>query len=68
MHRFHHSVIIKERDSNYGIIFSLWDRILGTLLTDIDQIEIRIGVGSYQKQEKPNFHHLLMMPLTRRVR
>jgi sterol desaturase/sphingolipid hydroxylase (fatty acid hydroxylase superfamily) len=61
-------VIIKERDSNYGIIFSLWDRILGTLLTDIDQTEIRIGVGSYQNQEKLNFHHLLMMPLTPRVR
>jgi len=68
MHRIHHSVVIKERDSNYGIIFSLWDRILGTLLTDIDQTEIRIGVGSYQRQEKLNFHHLLMMPLTRRVR
>ena len=68
MHRIHHSVVIKERDSNYGIILSVWDRILGTLLTDIDQTEIRIGVGSYQKQEKLNFHHLLIMPLTRRVR
>lgn len=68
MHRIHHSVVIKERDSNYGIILSVWDRILGTLLTNIDQTEIRIGVGSYQKQEKLNFHHLLIMPLTRRVR
>lgn len=68
MHRIHHSVVIKERDSNYGIILSVWDRILGTLLTDIDQTEIRIGVGRYQKQEKLNFHHLLIMPLTRRVR
>ena len=68
MHRIHHSVVIKERDSNYGVLFSVWDRILGTLLTDINQTEIRIGVGRYQKQEKLNFYHLLIMPLTRRVR
>lgn len=68
MHRIHHSVVIKERDSNYGVIFSVWDRILGTLLTDIDQSGIRIGVGRYQKQEELNFHHLLIMPLTPRIR
>ena len=54
MHRIHHSVVIKERDSNYGIILSVCNRLLGTLLTDIDQPEIRIGVGRYQKQEKLN--------------
>lgn len=40
----------------------------GALLTDIDQTKIRIVIGRYQKQEKLNFHHLLIMPLTRRVR
>jgi len=68
MHRILHSVVIKERNSNYGIILSIWDRLLGTFLTDIDQTEIRIGVGSYQKQKELNFHHLLIMPLTPRVR
>lgn len=68
MHRIHHSVIIKERNSNYGTIFSTWDRWLGTLLTDVDQSRIRIGVGTYQKLEKLNFHHLLAMPFTRPVK
>lgn len=68
MHRIHHSVIIEERDTNYGTIFSTWDRGLGTLLTDVDQNRIRIGVGAYQKPEKLNFHHLLAMPFTRPVR
>ena len=68
MHRIHHSVIIKERDTNYGTIFSLWDRFLGTLLTDVDQTEIRIGVGAYHKPEKLNFPQLLAMPFTRPVR
>jgi len=67
MHRIHHSVIIKERDTNYGTIFSTWDRLLGTLLTDVDQSRIRIGVGAYQKPEKLTFHHLLVMPFTRPV-
>ena len=68
MHRIHHSVIIKERDTNYGAIFSIWDRILGTLLTSVDQKRIRIGVGAYQKPDKLNFHHLLAMPFTRPAR
>ena len=68
MHRIHHSVIIKERDTNYGTIFSLWDRFLGTLLTNVDQAGIRIGIGAYPKPAKLNFHQLLRMPFTRPVR
>jgi len=68
MHRIHHSVKIKERDTNYGTIFSLWDRILGTLIINVDQNEIRIGVGAYHKPEKLNFHQLLVMPFIKPVR
>jgi sterol desaturase/sphingolipid hydroxylase (fatty acid hydroxylase superfamily) len=52
MHRIHHSVKIMERDTNYGTILSVWDRILGTLLKDIDQAGIVIGVGPYREPEK----------------
>jgi sterol desaturase/sphingolipid hydroxylase (fatty acid hydroxylase superfamily) len=68
MHRIHHSVVIEERDTNYGTIFSAWDRGFGTLLTRVDQGKIRIGVGSYQKPEELNLHHLLVMPFTRPVK
>lgn len=68
MHRIHHSVVIRERNSNYGTIFSLWDRILGTLLSRVDQSRIRIGVGAYRKAGKLNFQNLLMMPFTKAVR
>jgi sterol desaturase/sphingolipid hydroxylase (fatty acid hydroxylase superfamily) len=30
MHRVHHSVIIRERDSNFSFNFSWWDRLFGT--------------------------------------
>lgn len=68
MHRIHHSVKIKERDTNYGTIFSLWDRILGTLLLDVDQDGIRIGVGGLFDEKKLSLGRLLIMPFTRTVR
>jgi len=67
MHRIHHSVVIKERDSNYGAIFSFWDRIFGTLRRDEDKEKIRIGMGAYQRPEDLNFLRLLWMPFTRPV-
>jgi sterol desaturase/sphingolipid hydroxylase (fatty acid hydroxylase superfamily) len=30
MHRVHHSVVIKEHNSNFGFNFPWWDRLLGT--------------------------------------
>lgn len=48
MHRVHHSVKIKERDSNYGVLFSFWDRFFGTLTWGIDQSKILIGIGSHR--------------------
>ncbi|MDX8408310.1 MAG: sterol desaturase family protein, partial [Mariprofundaceae bacterium] len=30
MHRVHHSVIVRETNSNYGFNLSLWDRLFGT--------------------------------------
>ena len=30
LHRTHHSKKRSEHDSNYGIVFSLWDRMFGT--------------------------------------
>jgi sterol desaturase/sphingolipid hydroxylase (fatty acid hydroxylase superfamily) len=68
MHRIHHSVIIKERNTNYGTIFSVWDRIMGTLLSTVNQEGIRIGVGAYTRPERLNFHQLLLMPFTKAVK
>jgi sterol desaturase/sphingolipid hydroxylase (fatty acid hydroxylase superfamily) len=68
MHRIHHSVVIKERNTTYSSIFSLWDRFLGTLLKDMDQDRILIGMGAYRKPDKLNLHQLLTMPFTKPVR
>ena len=68
MHRIHHSVVIRERDSNYGTIFSIWDRILGTMTRNVDQDKIRIGVGAYPDFNRLRFLFLLFMPATRKVK
>ena len=65
MHRIHHSVIRKELNSNYGTIFSIWDRIIGTLVTRVDQSKIRIGIDVYQDTAKVNYQHLMVMPFTK---
>jgi sterol desaturase/sphingolipid hydroxylase (fatty acid hydroxylase superfamily) len=64
MHRIHHSVIIRERDTNYGTIFSVWDRVMGTLLADVDQKGIRIGMGAFQNPAKLGVWRLISMPFT----
>lgn len=68
MHRIHHSVVIKERNTNYGTIFSVWDRFLGTMHDDVDQVRIRIGVGAYPDEKKLGLGRLLVMPFTQSVR
>lgn len=67
LHRIHHSVKLGERDSNYGVIFSIWDRLLGTLVTEADQAGIVIGIGSHRDFDRLGFWHLLRMPFTRRT-
>ncbi|MDZ7641574.1 MAG: sterol desaturase family protein [Desulfurivibrio sp.] len=65
IHRVHHSVKIKERDSNYGVIFSLWDRLFGTLRTRVEQDSIVIGIGSHRDLSRLGLLRLLAMPFTR---
>lgn len=42
LHRLHHSVRRCEHDRNFGLVFSLWDRLLGTLAMGEPQ---RIGLS-----------------------
>lgn len=68
MHRIHHSVVIRERNTNYGAILSLWDRVLGTLKTDVEQDRIKIGVGAYSRESQVGYLKLLLMPAEKPVR
>ena len=67
LHRIHHSVKIRERDANYGVIFTFWDRLLGTLVSNVDQDKIVIGIGSHRKFGQLGFWHLMWLPFTRKT-
>lgn len=67
LHRIHHSVRIRERNSNYGVILSVWDRLLGTLVTEVEQEKILIGLGSHREIEELGFWRLLVMPFMRNI-
>jgi sterol desaturase/sphingolipid hydroxylase (fatty acid hydroxylase superfamily) len=36
-HRIHHSIEPRHQDKNFGVIFTLWDRLFGTLYTRYDE-------------------------------
>jgi len=67
MHRIHHSIEVKETNSNYGFNLSIWDRMLGTYTRDAlkPQPEIVIGVDAYRTPAEVSFVKLLLMPIGR---
>lgn len=62
MHGIHHSVVRAERDSNYSVIFSFWDRLHATLNYRDNNDKITIGVPSYQDKDELTPGQLLSMP------
>ncbi len=65
MHGIHHSMIKRETDSNYSIIFSFWDRIHKTVRLNIPQNEIVTGVPSYADETELTIGQLLKLPFTK---
>lgn len=65
MHGIHHSMIKRETDSNYSIVFSFWDRIHKTVRLNILQNEIVTGVPSYADEKELTISNLLKLPFTK---
>jgi len=62
MHKVHHHYKLPYTDSNYGNIFSVWDRLLGTYMT-LSKDKIKYGVDTHQKPEEHNqIKSLLLIP------
>ena len=36
-HRIHHSIEARHRDKNFGVLFTVWDRLFGTLYPSYDE-------------------------------
>lgn len=64
MHRRHHSTQRDETDSNYGNIFSIWDRLFGTYFAApaLGQLGVILGLAEARTREKLTLRRLLAMP------
>jgi sterol desaturase/sphingolipid hydroxylase (fatty acid hydroxylase superfamily) len=65
MHGIHHSAVGPETNSNYSVIFPWWDRLSRTLVLNVPQSSIRIGVPGYLEVEDNRLWNLLAMPFVR---
>ena len=62
MHKVHHHYVLPYTDSNYGNIFSIWDRLFGTFMK-LDRDELIYGVDVFPDEiENTNIINLLKQP------
>jgi sterol desaturase/sphingolipid hydroxylase (fatty acid hydroxylase superfamily) len=62
MHKVHHHYMLPYTDSNYGNIFSIWDRLFGTYL-ELDREAIVYGVDTFpDREENASLPGLLRQP------
>ena len=66
MHRVHHTREWRELDTNFGTIFSLWDRALGTFRAGDPQRQITTGLPDWERPEAPTLLQALALPFTPR--
>ncbi len=59
---FHHSIVQRETNSNWGTIFSWWDRLHRTLRRDVPQEAVTIGVAAYRDEHELTLGKLFALP------
>ena len=59
---FHHSIVQRETNSNWGTMFCWWDKLHRTLRRDVPQDAITIGVAAYREENELTLGKLLAMP------
>lgn len=66
MHRVHHSVTIRETNSNFGFNFPWWDRLLGTYRAQpvAGHEGMTIGLAQFRDPKRNVLHWMLALPFT----
>ena len=62
MHKVHHSRLAIETDTNYGNIFSLFDRVFGTFTPPSPARDVDYGLTGYDDIAAQQFGALLRLP------
>jgi len=65
LHRIHHSRHPADISSNYGLVFSVWDRLFGTYRSDPEQGDagIEFGVDRLREAYYQRLDRMLWLPL-----
>lgn len=66
VHLVHHSSRQPQTDSNYGSLFSIWDRLFGTWRDPASEPVERIGLGPDHDDDADRWHRQLLSPFLRR--
>lgn len=66
-HRLHHSLNIKEGNSNFGIVFPYWDRLFGTYISKpfAQMQSLKFGIQLRDSPARSSLKEYLMNPFIR---
>jgi sterol desaturase/sphingolipid hydroxylase (fatty acid hydroxylase superfamily) len=67
MHKFHHHYERPWTDTNFGNIFSIWDRLFGTMVYD-DPRKIRYGLDVLEDSTDENIAYQLKIPFDKKIK
>jgi sterol desaturase/sphingolipid hydroxylase (fatty acid hydroxylase superfamily) len=62
-HQLHHSVNPKHYDKNFGLLFSFWDRLFGTLVVPEPDEDFKFGLMDRDVREYQSLFGLWVLPL-----
>jgi sterol desaturase/sphingolipid hydroxylase (fatty acid hydroxylase superfamily) len=62
MHGIHHSIVERETNANWSVLFSFWDRLHRSLRLDVPQDAVVIGLPAHRDSQALGFASLLAMP------
>lgn len=65
MHRVHHSVVMRETNSNYGFNLPWWDRLFGTYRPEaaVGEAAMMIGLDQFRDPAEQRLDRLLTQPV-----
>lgn len=63
MHKVHHSRYLKETDSNYTSMLSIWDRVFGSFRLSKDPSTIQLGLKHFDDDNKQSVLGMLATPV-----
>lgn len=64
IHRVHHSRLMVEANSNYGSIFSFWDRLTRTFRLRSNESRVEFGVQGFEGEEWQSLRGLWLTPFS----